>query len=188
MDISPEEFDRYTVRKGDLLVCEGGQVGRCAFWEDQLSLCGFQKALHRVRALDAKADFPRFFFYQMQLASARGVFSADGNENTIAHLTCEKLRRHRFAFPPFPEQRAIAEYLDGELRHFDAAILRTERDIALFKEYRTRLIADVVTGKRDVRRVEVPSDEMDDGTELATDSAELEPHEDELIEETADAD
>ncbi len=151
MDISPKEIERYTVKRGDLLVCEGGQVGRCAFWEEQLPTCGFQKALHRLRALKPASDFPRFFFSQMQLAARLGIFAADGNENTIAHLTCEKLRRHRFAFPPYAEQKAIAEQLDSELQQFQDTANRIEREIELLREYRTRLIADVVTGKLDVR-------------------------------------
>jgi type I restriction enzyme S subunit len=166
MDIPPSEFPRYTVKRGDLLVCEGGQVGRSAFWEEQLPVCGFQKALHRVRSLDASRDFSRFFFYQMQLAAGRGVFSADGNENTFAHLTCDKLRRHRFAFPPFAEQKAIAEHIDGELRQFQIAIARLEREIELLREYRVRLGADVVTGKIDVREAapQLPDEAPPDNT------------------------
>ena len=52
MDIAPDEFSRYTVRNGDLLVCEGGQVGRSAFWKGALPVCGYQKALHRARSLN----------------------------------------------------------------------------------------------------------------------------------------
>ena len=151
MDISPAEFDRYTVKSGDMLVCEGGQVGRCAFWHEALPLCGFQKALHRVRAIDAKSDYPRFFFYQMQLAAGLGIFTADGNENTIAHLTNEKLRRNRFVFPPLTEQKRIADSLDAELEGMTQIVQRLKREISLLREYRTRLVADVVTGKLDVR-------------------------------------
>jgi type I restriction enzyme S subunit len=157
-----------------LLACEGGQVGRCAFWNDELPVCGFQKALHRIRASKPTRDFPRFFFYQMQLAASLGIFAADGNENTIAHLTCEKLRRHRFAFPPFSEQVSIAQYLNAELQTANTAIARTEREIALMQEYRTRLTADIVTGKLDVREAaaQLPeeTDEMqplDDAEALA---------------------
>ena len=46
MDISPTEYSRYTIQPGDLLVCEGGEVGRCALWSGELAVCGFQKALH----------------------------------------------------------------------------------------------------------------------------------------------
>ncbi|MGK2953293.1 MAG: hypothetical protein ACSLEZ_13030 [Thiobacillus sp.] len=172
MDIPPSEIARYTVKQGDLLVCEGGQVGRAAFWDGELPVCGFQKALHRVRCLDSSRDYPRFFFYQMQLAAGRGVFTADGNENTIAHLTCEKLRRHRFAFPSFAEQMAVADFLDGELRQFQITVSRLEREIELLREYRTRLVADVVTGKLDVREAaarlpdEAPLDSVEDAADL----------------------
>ena len=44
MDISPDEYDRYTVAPGDLLVCEGGEVGRAAIWVGQIERCAFQKA------------------------------------------------------------------------------------------------------------------------------------------------
>ena len=173
MDISPAEFPRYTVRKGDLLVCEGGQVGRCAFWNEALPICGFQKALHRIRASKPTRDFPRFFFYQMQLAAGLGIFAADGNESTIAHLTCEKLRRHRFTFPPFTEQKNIAHYLDSELQIINTAITRTEREISLMQEYRTRLTADIVTGKLDVREAaaKLPDLPTDSAAEHFTDEA-----------------
>ena len=182
MDIPPSEIARYTVKRGDLLVCEGGQVGRSAFWDERLPVCGFQKALHRVRSLDDSRDYSRFFFYQMQLTAGRGVFSADGNENTFAHLTCEKLRRHRFAFPPFTEQKAVADHLDGELQQFKIATSRLEREIDLLREYRTRLVADVVTGKLDVREAaaQLPDEAAPDTVEEPADvSDETEPFADE---------
>lgn len=184
MDISPKEVSRYTVQIGDLLVCEGGQVGRCAFWTGQLEKCGFQKALHRIRCLNPLNDYPRFFFYQMQLAARRGVFSSDGNENTIAHLPCEKLRRHRFAFPPFSEQKAVADGLDLELQHLELAISRLEREIELLREYRTRLVADVVSGKLDVREAarRLPQNEVEPVLETADLADDVNGVDDELIE------
>ena len=53
--------------------------------------------------------------------------------------------------PPLAEQTAIAEYLDKATADIDTAIDQTQRKIELMQEYRTRLIADVVTGKLDVR-------------------------------------
>ena len=53
--------------------------------------------------------------------------------------------------PPVPEQPAIVEHLDMATAGIDAAIDRARRQIELLREYRTRLIADVVTGKLDVR-------------------------------------
>jgi type I restriction enzyme S subunit len=151
MDIKPKEYARYTLRKGDLLVCEGGEVGRCAIWNGDLALCGFQKAIHRVRHIDQSRDNTRFLYYVMRAAAQIGVFIADGSENTIAHLTGVKLRKHRFAFPQKNEQNLIVEFLDARIAKIDTAIAATHRTIDLLKEYRTRLIADVVTGKVDVR-------------------------------------
>ena len=148
MDISPNEYERYTVRPDDLLVCEGGDVGRSALWSGELAICGFQKALHRLRSI--RGDIPRFLYYVLRVASNRDVFN-DGHVSTIAHLTGEKLRLHRFPFPPIPEQSAIVEHLDNATAETDAAIDHARRQIALIEEYRTRLIADVVTGKIDVR-------------------------------------
>lgn len=81
----------------------------------------------------------------------RGVFHADGSENTIAHLTGEKFRRYRLPFPPIAEQKAIVKHLDLALDKMNQSVSRLEREVTLIREYRTRLIADVVTGKLDVR-------------------------------------
>ena len=148
MDIPPSEYGKYTVRTGDLLVCEGGEVGRSALWSGELTICGFQKALHRLRP--RREDVPRFMYYVLRSASNRNVFS-DGHVSTIAHLTGDKLRAHRFPFPPIPEQTAIVEHLDKATAGIDAAITRARRRTELLREYRTRIIADVVTGKLDVR-------------------------------------
>ena len=163
MDIPLEEYDRYTVRPGDLLVCEGGEVGRSALWSGELTICGFQKALHRLRP--RRDDVPRFMYYVLRTASNRNVFS-DGHVSTIAHLTGDKLRAHRFPFPPVHEQTAIVEHLDKATADIDAAIGHARRQIELLREYRTRLIADVVTGKLDVRDAAAELPEGADDREL----------------------
>lgn len=150
MDILPDEYDRYTVRDGDLLVCEGGEVGRCALWSGELSMCGFQKALHRLRPKNINRDIPRFMYYVLRAAVSGNAFS-DGHVSTIEHLTGEKIRAYRFPFPPFLEQSAIVAHLDKATASIDTAIERTRRQIELMEEYRIRLISDVVTGKLDVR-------------------------------------
>jgi type I restriction enzyme, S subunit len=184
MDVPPEEYERYKLRLGDLLVCEGGEVGRAAIWSGELDVCAFQKALHRLRPRNPSRDNPRFLILQLRLAVALGAF-VDGHESTIAHLTGEKLRAHRFLFPPFAEQLRIIVAIDNQSLELDNAIDRIEREIALLQEFRTRLIADVVTGKLDVRRAAAslpevtelePIDEPADGEDVeeTTDDAENE--------------
>src|SRR5579883_1450206 len=129
MDFEPATRDRFQLRSGDLLVCEGGEVGRSAIWNGALAECFYQKALHRLRAL-SQSDLPRFMYYLLYTAAHRGVFAAEANPNTIDHLTAEKLRKHRFAFPPRDEQRAIVAFLDRETARMDALIGKKERLIA----------------------------------------------------------
>ena len=143
MDIRPHEIDRFTVRPGDLLVCEGGESGRCAIWQGELDLCGYQKALHRLRPLDRVCDRPRFLFYALLAAVARGAFT-DGQGSTIDHLTGDMLRAHRFPFPLPSEQRTIAAFLDRETAKIDALLAKQERLIDLLQEKRAALISHAV--------------------------------------------
>jgi len=150
MDIEERERGRFTLKEGDLLVCEGGEVGRSAIFKGRAEVTGFQKALHRMRPLNLR-EHPRFMFYTLTWASSQGIFFAEGNPNTIPHLTGEKLRRYRFPQPPLPEQAAIATYLDAETAKLDALAAKVEEAIERLQEYRTALITAAVTGKIDVR-------------------------------------
>ena len=149
MDIKPDEIARYTVRDGDLLVCEGGEIGRAAVVNVGDSVIGYQKALHRLRAL-SEAECPRYMFYIFSWASKAGAFAGEG-QATIAHLTGEQLRRYRFPRPSKVEQEAIAEFLDGALAKLAKLSEEAESGIALLKERRNALIAAAVTGQMDVR-------------------------------------
>ncbi len=76
---------------------------------------------------------------------------SDDSGSTKGALTCEDLRHFRVALPPLKEQQRILESVKDSVAEVDAASETTKREIALLHEYRTRLIADVVTGKLDVR-------------------------------------
>ena len=143
MDFSVSEYDRYSVRRGDLLVCEGGEPGRAAIWEND-DLCFFQKALHRVRPI--KGDHPRFLLYLFRNAVTQAAFSGF-EKATIAHLTGEQLRRFRFAFPPPDEQKQIAAHLDKVGEAFETARTKLESQIQTLQTLRSTLIAHAVTGK-----------------------------------------
>ncbi|MCQ8105448.1 restriction endonuclease subunit S [Methylomonas sp. SURF-2] len=150
MDIPEPEYSRYTLKEGDLLVCEGGEVGRSAIVGKLESKIGFQKALHRMRAINSLMEYPRYMYYLMYWANKTGVFSS-GGISTIAHLTGEQLRKYRFPKPPFQEQTAIATYLDRETAKIDRLVEKVETAITRLQEYRSALIIAAVTGKIDVR-------------------------------------
>ncbi len=149
MDFGPVERDRYRLELGDLLVCEGGEVGRTAVWQGALEECFYQKAIHRVRPRSQR-DVPRFFYYVMYSLAKRGVFVAGSNPNTINHLTAIQLSHYRLIFPPSDEQYAIVKFLDRETAKIDALVTRVREAIDRLKELRQALISAALTGKIDV--------------------------------------
>ncbi|XOB97558.1 restriction endonuclease subunit S [Deinococcota bacterium DY0809b] len=74
-------------------------------------------------------------------------------DSAVPGLDREEVYAKPAPLPPLPEQRAIAEYLDRETKKVDATIEKTKKSIELWEELRATLIADVVTGKLDVREV-----------------------------------
>ena len=143
MTFDSDDRRRCELRPGDLLVCEGGEVGRSAVWS-QTSQVYFQKALHRVCPL-IKGN-PRFLMYCFWAAASLNVFSVEGNQATIVHLTGEKLRSHRFPWPPLEEQERIVSIIDSNRRKIDRAATSMELQVERLAERRQALITAAVTG------------------------------------------
>ena len=109
MRFEPEEMDRYTITKGDLLICEGGDVGRSAIWISDNDIL-YQNALHRVRFWGGIN--PRFFMYYMMFYESKGIIKDICKGVTIKHLTGNVLNSIPFALPPVDEQIAIVAKID----------------------------------------------------------------------------
>ena len=148
MDVHPDELLRYSVQPRDLLVCEGGDVGRAAIWAGTANEVAYQKALHRVRPR-TETDIPKFLFYALYDSAKRGRF-ADRGKATIAHLTAEAFRRYCFPFPPISEQHAIVEHLDERMSRLALLEQHSTEHIARLREYRSSLISAAVTGQIDL--------------------------------------
>lgn len=86
MDFSDKEMKKFELKAGDLLVCEGGEVGRCAIWRNQLTDCYYQKALHRVRVKSTviTSEYLQEYFYWM---ATLGGLASSVSEVTFSHLT-----------------------------------------------------------------------------------------------------
>ncbi|HRC73109.1 MAG TPA: restriction endonuclease subunit S [Candidatus Competibacter sp.] len=141
---SPTDVAQLHLQVGDLMVCEGGEVGRGALvLADPPPLCIFQNALHRVRARDL--NDVRYLNYCLKQASEAGWLDVLCNRATIAHFTVEKFREFRIHLPSGETQRLIANYLDHETTRIDGLIAEKERMLALLEEKRTALISRVVT-------------------------------------------
>ncbi len=103
MDFSPSELEKLSLERGDLLVCEGGEVGRCAIWQGKPRRLSYQKALHRVRC-DSSRLVPEYlqeYFFHM---AALGGLTRSTSTATIAHLTGVRLRQLHLPLPPIEKQ------------------------------------------------------------------------------------
>jgi type I restriction enzyme S subunit len=112
MDFDKSEEDKYRLQPGDLLVCEGGEIGRAAVWEGELEECYFQKALHRVRLRNPNAS-PRYLMHFIAWASTSGAIAELRTGSAIPHLTGVRLKTLEVVWPSTSEQYRIVKYLDG---------------------------------------------------------------------------
>jgi len=140
---SPADVRQYGVKKGDLLVCEGGEAGRAGIIVSVPSLCIIQNAVHRVRGNGADV---RFLLYVLHAVSSGGWFDVLCNKATIAHFTRKKLAELQVPLPAtIDEQHTIAAFLDHKTSEIDALITDKEKLIELLKEQRQAIITEAVT-------------------------------------------
>jgi type I restriction enzyme S subunit len=143
-----------TLQAGDVLMTEGGDIdklGRGCVWHDEIPGCLHQNHIFAVRC---RKDvlIPEFLVGLMASRHGRAYFQLTAKQTTnLASTNSSTLRAFPIFLPPFPEQQMILDEVARETAGLAAAIGRAEGEIELLREYRTRLIADVVTGKLDVR-------------------------------------
>ena len=140
---------------GDILLMkDGAAMGKLAFVDELPSLACLNSHLLLFRPLtdDEGASYvPQFLCYYMQTEYFQGYVQVNGTGATFLGISQESIGNHKVCLPPYAEQVAIVEHLDEATADIDTAIARANHEITLLREYRTRLIADVVTGKLDVR-------------------------------------
>ncbi|MCR4312049.1 MAG: restriction endonuclease subunit S [Candidatus Uhrbacteria bacterium] len=96
--MSRSDLEKYRLRRGDLLVCEGGEVGRAAIWETPIVDCYYQKALHRLRPL--RGFNVRLMAAFLRYWSDSGLLANYVTQTSIAHLTREKFAQVPMPVPP----------------------------------------------------------------------------------------
>lgn len=131
------------LREGDLVVNEGGDVGRCAIWRGIPESIYFQNAINRVRARTSAST--RFLYYWLYNIKHAGFIDAMVSRITIAHLTAEKLARVPWPDVPSAEQQQIAAYLDASCAAIDAAVAAKRRQLDTLDALRKSTIKRAVT-------------------------------------------
>lgn len=140
---SSEEIKRYGVEAGDLLVCEGGEGGRCGILTQVDAPCIIQNALHRVRAKGTSTV--EYLQYVMSVVASSGWFDAINNKATIAHFTREKFGALSMPVPPAIEQGPITAFLNQIDKGISYLIRARRQQIKLLNEQKQVIINHAVT-------------------------------------------
>ena len=140
--------------------------------------------IYRLRVSDSEI-VPEFLVYQLLSRVGRAQIEQDarGSSGTMPKISQRHIKSWRILLPPTNEQMDIVHRIDADCAPILTAISRLEREIDLLREYRTRLVADVVTGKLDVREAaaKLPVEEQTlEPEELVEDDSEM--MEDEITE------
>ena len=135
------DIERFRLRKGDVLVCEGGEIGRAALWDAPIEECYYQKALHRLRPI--RGFDSRLMVSLLRLWADRGLLANYVTQTSIAHLPREKFMQVPMPVPPLPEQTAIAVVLSD----MDAELAALERRREKTRSLKQAMMQELLTGK-----------------------------------------
>ena len=145
MYFEDEQVERFNLKPGDVLVCEGCEPGRASVWNGQVTEMKFQKAIHRVRF---KVPFePRLLVYLLELLAKSGRLERRFTGSTIKHFTREAFVQLPIPLPPLAEQHRIVAEIEKQFTQLDAGVAALRRVQANLKRYRAAVLKAACEGK-----------------------------------------
>lgn len=148
MYFSDSELTSLRLNKNDLVISEGGEVGKTAIWKNEIQECYIQNSVHKLTF--GHNCNPRYYLYLFYNLGHMGYFKSIVNLVSIMHLTYEKLRRIEVPVPELEEQNRISTYLDDKCSKIDLIISNLDKQISKYGELKRSLIDEVITGMRAV--------------------------------------
>ena len=145
MWFSESEVRKLDLVPNDIVIVEGGAVGRSAIIEKQLEGWGFQNSIVRIRPNPEVAHAP-YIRYALQFGYDSKMIELECSTATLPHFTAEKVSRFRIPLPDLPTQRRIADYLDRETSQIDAMAGALDGLVARLEERRSAVITRVTSG------------------------------------------
>lgn len=143
--------ERGAPRVGDVFFTREAPAGEACLVPNLPRLCMGQRMMYlrpKVNELD-----PKYLVLNIYGPLVRSYIEHACNGSTVGHLRLGQVSSLPILWCPYSEQLRIVEHIDRASRPLDVAIDQATREIELLREYRTRLISDVVTGQLDVREV-----------------------------------
>ena len=144
MRISDNEIDKYSLKKGDLVICEGGEPGRCAIWDRDESIF-YQKALHRVRF--SNDHNPKFYMYYMWFAAQTGLLKQYYTGTGIKHLTGQSLVKIPVPSAGLDVQNRTVDVIESHLSECDNIEQTIKVAVAQAESMRQSIIKDAFEGR-----------------------------------------
>lgn len=150
--------------RNDLLVCEGGEIGRAAVWNSDVGECLFQNHIHCLRPINASQTEPRFVMVWLEEGfKHRNAYEGAGNHTTIPNLSRSRLAELTIPHPTVDEQREVVAILDI----INRKIGLHRRKSAVLEEMFKALLCKLMTGKVQVEELDLLATSIDgDGAEV----------------------
>lgn len=147
MWFSVKEKEKYSLKRGDLLVVEGGDVASSSIISTDVSNIYFQNSIHRVRPIHGLNEY---LHYYLIFVKGSGYFDVNCNKATIMHFTKDKFSNLPFLIRNTEEQKKIVTFLNKEEAKINRLISIKEKKIEFLTNYKKSLIYEYVTGKKRV--------------------------------------
>lgn len=147
MDVSDNELERLKLKDGDLLICEGGDVGRTAVWEGQLPIVVYQNHIHRLRRKNDNAE-PKFYMYWMQAAyQVFNLYYGEESRTAIPNLSGGRLKSFTVPYVEITQQRRIVAYLESIQQEVQEAQKLIEADMRAIEQLEQSILAAAFRGE-----------------------------------------